>query len=441
LKAVHKLQLENDKPDLAVVEGCSKQAAGQGSPREEPWLEEPSLLQLDDGEEKAYSGEHECDGGVGEEEWEAQQYLLDRDEQNYSNDPIPDEYRAVTWDLVEEYAQEEENAQEEYAQSEEYTQSEEYAQEEYALEEEDSQDDAYARLYAIVESSESAILSIYSDLSSTDPAVLRFPLTERVLNKHTCGYEDIYIAIPPGPYEFLKNPNHPAIELAGSDIGCPDGCLDHDIFVTDVMRGKRTVNVWFDRHFTPKDVHLASLHDPVREIPRDDEDRPEEWHVAEPLLFGASMTHEFTHLKRVYEGAHKREAIEGCTAAEKVMQNMREGEFENYVSLSYYHGQHYDAIVAAYEPRYIPSDGQWPYDTDRPIWEARGLVGPGQEDWSWWKQTQIEYNRQWRMYRLQDEARMEYVAEARAHARRQYYEAGLLPRMSINGYVELSVGA
>lgn len=422
LNAVSKLQSKNKKPgDDAIVEEGSKQAVGH------------------DEQQKADSDEPECDEGCPDpspstrpdntyfilqalkniklpsvrekEEGEAQQYSLDRDEQEFSDDPIPEEHRS---NLAS-------------AQEEEYDQ-EEYDQEEYGQEEYDREADAHPRF-------------THSNLYPSEQRVRRVPLTEEALYDHRKSYEEEDpIVVPLGPYEFLTNPNHPRPGRTRPPTGCHDGCLDCDVYIVGVFRSKRTVNAWFDRHSRLEDVRLARVQNPIYEIYIGD--RPEQWYVAEPVMFGATNVDDFHQLKSLFENACKLEAAEKLTAENRLMRNMRAGEYHESGEwddcLPYYHGRYYNNIVAEYEPRYFPSDRQWPYDEkDGPIWEARGFVGPGQEESTRWQQILIEHDRQWRMYRVQDEARMRYAAEIRERGRRQYYREGLLPIVTRTGYIEL----
>lgn len=406
LKAVSKLQarkeeVEEDKKDKLddddPVKACGKQATGQSFPLpKETELEEPSSLQLDDDAD---------------------------DEQEYSDDPVPEEYRPDLASAREEY---EEKYEKEYH-------DEWHNKEKYYLEEEEYENESYEMLSELLERSEA---NHSSPPPHSEQTMRIVPLTVHALFEHTESYEiEDPLVIPPGPYEFYTNPYHLPADRHGTPIGCPDGCLDDEVWLSGVFRSKRTVDTWFDRHFTLQDARAAMTQTLLFE--QFAGDREDKWQVEEPVMFGATEFMEFPSLKRLYKFAGELEAEENSTPADRVKRNMRQGEWEEWLYLPYYHGQNYDNILAEYEPRCIPSNNWWSYDQKMPIWEARGLVLPGQEDLSWWEQTLMEYKRQWRMYRVQDEAKMLYAAEIGDYARWQYYQAGLLPRISSNGRLEL----
>ncbi|CRG85044.1 hypothetical protein PISL3812_02192 [Talaromyces islandicus] len=235
--------------------------------------------------------------------------------------------------------------------------------------------------------------------------------------------------IPPGPYPFMKNQFHPAPEKAqldnfGLGIDCPDGCADCEIWVSSVAKAKARVDNWFEKDFNWRDEGSSSFNYPetetIQNIPDDPVEDYDDW------LLGATDSNDFPHIKQLYKWAV--ENTPGAMTAASVTRNMRNGEREHWWLLPYYHGTEYNVIMAEYEPRYIPNDYRsWPFDARLPIWEARGLVGPGQLEEARWEHTKIEHQRQWTMYRWQDEARQRYIAEVTEYARWQFIHSGHLP--------------
>lgn len=229
--------------------------------------------------------------------------------------------------------------------------------------------------------------------------------------------------IPSGPYPFYRNPLHPTPENNpntdswGLNNGCPDACPDCEIWAGEVFRGRDRVNAWFDEHFTFEDSLEAQIDDYPETGPIDTiDDPPLDYYF--DRLHGATDHNELPHYDRVFLEAER----DGYTTGAAVIRNMQNGEREHWERLPYHHGTRYDAILAEYEPRYIPHDGYWPYNADRPIWEARGWAGPGQEEDTREQCMILEYERQWEMYHLQDDARRQYIADVTANARRQYEE-------------------
>lgn len=113
-----------------------------------------------------------------------------------------------------------------------------------------------------------------------------------------------------------------------------------------------------------------------------------------------------------------------------------------YSNLAYYYGERSNAILAEYEPRFLPNVGftdedeglmvhvlQYPgiNDMNRPIWEGRGCPVPMQADYhSRMEYAKREYDRQWLMYRAQDDARQRYIQQVREAAHDEYFQRGHL---------------
>ncbi|KAE8549391.1 hypothetical protein EYB25_007912 [Talaromyces marneffei] len=286
------------------------------------------------------------------------------------------------------------------------------------------------------------------------PGFVPPPLTEESLNNNVQALRPL-IAVPSHPYPYMKNPEHPDPESMpndqyGAPLECWDCCGDCEVY--PIANGSRIwrVHNWFEKYFTHHDMYWGDFgKNPSHPSLKHPEPGPDDEDTGpmivgkrqhdEDFLLGAEGVDDFLHYRFVYFNEPEDVHQDICTLLVQYMQ-LGERVDKPDLNLSYYYGERSNAILAEYEPRFLPNVGfsyegnklqvlQYPGidDMTRPIWEARGCPVPMQAD----RHTRMEYakreyDRQWTMYRAQDDARQRYVQQVMEAARYEYIQRRLL---------------
>ena len=162
----------------------------------------------------------------------------------------------------------------------------------------------------------------------------------------------------------------------------------------------------------------------------------------EDFLLGAEGCDDFFRYKHAFFNDPEDTHQDICTL---LVQYMQLGETcdEYKLNLSYYYGERFNAILAEYEPRFLPNV-DFSYDDNKlhvlrypgiddmskPIWEARGCPFPMQADnHTRMEYAKREYNRKWLMFRAKDDARQRYIQQVFDAARDEYIQRGLWIRL------------
>jgi hypothetical protein len=294
------------------------------------------------------------------------------------------------------------------------------------------------------------------EIHEDPPGFAPKPLTEENLSKNAQALR-ASIAIPSRPYPYMKNPLHPdpwsmLHGYCGAPLGCYDGCIDCEVYPTE--NGSRTwrVHNWFENYFTHHDMYWGNFgknpsHPSLKHLEVDpDADNPgidiiKRKHD-EDFLLGAEGCDDFFRYKYAFFNDPEDTHQDICTL---LVQYMQLGEIcdEDKLNLSYYYGERFDAILAEYEPRFLPNV-DFSYDDNKlhvlrypgiddmskPIWEARGCPFPVQADnHTRMEYAKSEYNRKWLMFRAKDDARQRYIQQVFDAARDEYIQRGLWIRL------------
>jgi hypothetical protein len=278
------------------------------------------------------------------------------------------------------------------------------------------------------------------------------PLTQEWLIMHTFRIqkaEAYHKLAPQGPYPYMANPDHPEhlpYDENGFVLKCPDGCADCEVSPRETVKSKIYVDSWFEKNFTLHDMNASRWIDPQEQehewgacsVQSFDsmgyDDYEDEYTNGDGIddeidfLYGATDSDELLWLKllQVTDDSARINPTDRATC------HMMRAEIYVPWRFPYFHGRRYNVIVAEYEPRYLPTitfryedmktydKAHYPrrdgHDPNLPVWEARGAFEPGQGEEERMEQTRIEYRRQWAMYRVQDDARMRYIAAVREQA-------------------------
>lgn len=286
------------------------------------------------------------------------------------------------------------------------------------------------------------------------PGLLPPQLNEKNLKEHNKVTGLPAVSFPP-PYSYMANHNHAnpdfiPINHSGAPMECWDGCPDCEVYPSDFESRIFKVYAWFEKHFTHDDVYWndfgknpshSSLKHP--ELDPDDADIGNLVIVKrdhdDDFLLGAEGVDDFPVWRTLWYNDPEDVGQNPCTLLVQFMQLGEKWDPGWEYNLCYYHGDRSNAIMAEYEPRFLPNVGcsnsgrklhilQYPGidDMNVPIWEARGCPVPMQGDYKTrMEYAKMEYNRQWLMYHAQDDARRRYLQQVVEAARGETLWRGL----------------